>query len=857
MFLPQSQFQFPSRRYLLLALLAGLRMVAPAEAGFRVQVETYSTPDTLAVGYAVPAGDNVVFYTGWEYGDDVQLAAGAGGLADFHFDYRSNYALTDGWTFRLYELDLVSGLPGRQIFSQQGNLQSGETTATIHFSSAVASAWPVNFFYSVQFTGLGGGKVAGLVVPNRLPTTGTSAPGFLIYTPNGWIESAFASAGAGSGDLAITSPLVAPEAPTPLGQTVVLSVAAVGRGPLIFQWRRNGVVIPGETRPELNLGALRPEHAGYYEVAVTDGTGAVLSNPVRVEPALPQLPFANAFATAINGGAILAGLNGVGQGSSAEATTEAGEPAHGPLPAEASLWLTWRPDVAGVATFSTLGSDFDTVLAVYEQSPFAPKGFPGLVRVGANDEAGDPSHSSRLDFNVVPGRTYLIAVDGNASLRRGGRGQVVLNWKTEVTGDRLPSISQSPPGIEVRPGDPARMETNLQMPDGATAEIRWFRLWPSGLVAMGISGPVMDLPAVNEGTVGRYVAEALVTYPGGAVRTIRVGLFDVQLRLGDNERDEVIAWDPFALSRANAPPTGAAPAAARIQRSGLARGTSGTQIFSSIGSTREDGEPAACGVIGSATSWYALLAEADGAISVDTVGSSFDTVVAIYTDTGEGPGLFDGLRPVVCNDDAAATVKTSAVEFCGRAGTVYFVQVDGVGGAVGTVKLNFSMRNDPPGTTCELADSECLQGPAVRYVPAGGQVALAPEILNPPPYVIEWLRNGQVVEGARHPVLVVSAAAAGDYQLRLTSRFGQSDRPVASVRLISPGEIGTGFEFLCDGRLRLLPTGAPNQSLILERSTDLQTWTPVSTNAPANGLGQYLLPAPDPTGSAVFRTRPN
>ncbi len=842
-------------RYLIASILAGVRLFAQVEAGFHVRVDTYSAPGVIGVGYEVPAGENLAFYTGWEYGDDVQLAAGSGVIANLRFDYFSNYSKTDGWTFRLYELDLGSGRPGAQIYSRSGDLLAGGALATIHFAYDVGNILPAKFFYTVQFSGIGDGNVSGLIVPNRLATTGSSAPGFLIHTAEEWMETSFTGDGIGSGDLAILSPPIAPPAPTPLGQSVVLSVGAVGHGPLVFQWRRNGVVMPGETKAQLSLGALRAEHAGYYEVAVTDGTGVVFSEPVRIEPALPDLPFADSFTAAVTGGASLIGLSGVGQGVNFDATAEKGEPAHGPLPAQGSLWLTWRPDVDGIATFSTLGSDFDTVLAVYERAPFGAKGFAGLIRVAANDEAGDPSHSSRVDFNVETGHTYLLALDGNGSLGRGGRGHAVLSWSVAITGERLPRNSQSPPAVEVAPGAPVNLTTVVESPAGAIVTIRWFRVVPGGVEFTGSVGPSIDLLAVNEGSVGRYFAEATVTYPGGSVRTVVVGNFDVQLRLGDNEGDEVIAWDTFALSRANSPQRIVQPARQKLQRAGLARGTSGTQIFSSVGSTREDGEPAACGVVGAATSWYALQAEADGAITVDTAGSNFDTVLAVYTDTGEGPGLFDGLRPVVCNNDASATVKTSAVEFCGKAGTVYFVQVDGVAGAVGIVKLNFAMRNDPPGTVCGVEDDSCRQRAGLHYAPPGGQLTLAPEILNQPPFSVEWLRNGQVIEGAKSEVLVLDSPKAGDYQLRLTSRFGRSERPVGAVRILDAGEIAMGVDFLCDGRMRLLPTGAPGQSLIIERSADLVTWTPVGTNAPPTGVGEYLVTASEQASSTVFRLR--
>jgi hypothetical protein len=841
-------------RFLALALLAASRLTAQIETGFHVSVDTYVTPTTTMVGYEVPAGENFAFYTGWEYGDDVELVAGAGVIANFNFEYYANYALTDGWTVRIYEKNPVTGWPGRQLDSRSGDILSGGAITRIQFGYHAENVLPSKFIYTLQFSGIGAGKAAGLIVPDRLPSIGASEPGFLINTARGWESASFNRDGSGDGDLKIVVPPAAPGGPIPLGQNVALTVGATGRGPLVFQWRWNGVVIPGATSAKLDLGALRAKQGGYYEVAVSDGTGVVFSDPVTVQPEVPVLPFTDGFSRAVSNGAVIEGLTGTGRGSNLLATAEVGEPAHGPLPANASLWLSWRPEASGVATFSTLGSDFDTVLAIYQQPPFGAKGFPGLVRIAANDQAVAFTHASEVQFNVIAGSTYLIVVDGKSSLDRGGRGRVMLSWDTELTPDRLPIASQSAPRVAVGPNEPVRMETQVSLPTGATAEIRWYRLMPDGALFSGVLGDSLQLPAINEAAVGRYYAEALVTYPNGNTRTVRVGLFDIQMRLGDNEGDQVLAWDTFSLSRANIPTQAGVANRSRIQRSGLSRGTSGTQVFSSVGSTREDGEPATCGVVGAATSWYALVAEADGPISVNTVGSNFDTVIAVYTDTGEGPGLFDGLRPVTCNDNASATVTTSAVQFCARAGTVYFIQVDGAGGAVGTVKLNFSMAND--NSTCELAASECQQGMALHVLPSNGQLVLAPEILNQPPYTLEWMHEGQVIAGKKEPVLQLGEPQSGDYAMRLTSRFGQTVRPVAKVRTVNPGETGTGFVWLCDGRLRLLPAGAPNQTLVLERSADLSNWTPVQTNAPASGSFEFVVPGADQEQSAVYRVRP-
>ena len=61
-----------------------------------------------------------------------------------------------------------------------------------------------------------------------------------------------------------------------------------------------------------------------------------------------------------------------------------------------------------MATVSTAGSDFDTILAVYDGGALAT-----LRRLGSNDDDGDLS-TSALQFSVLAGTTYYIAVDGYA-----------------------------------------------------------------------------------------------------------------------------------------------------------------------------------------------------------------------------------------------------------------------------------------------------------------------------------------------------------------------------------------------------------------------------------------------------------
>jgi hypothetical protein len=63
---------------------------------------------------------------------------------------------------------------------------------------------------------------------------------------------------------------------------------------------------------------------------------------------------------------------------------------------------------------------------------------------------------------------------------------------------------------------------------------------------------------------------------------------------------------------------------------GTAHGFSGTQIFSTTGgSPLEPGEPAPCGMNYS-TEWFLYTAAVNGTATLDTIGSSFDTVLALF-----------------------------------------------------------------------------------------------------------------------------------------------------------------------------------------------------------------------------------
>jgi subtilisin family serine protease len=111
-------------------------------------------------------------------------------------------------------------------------------------------------------------------------------------------------------------------------------------------------------------------------------------------------------------------------------------------------------------------------------------------------------------------------------------------------------------------------------------------------------------------------------------------------------------------------------------------GTTFTMAGSNIGATKEAGEPGHAGQAGGKSIWYYWVATANGKLTLATAGSTFDTLLGVYT----GSAL-NALKAVASNDDVSRTDITSKVTFSATAGTKYWIAVDGYAAATGSVKL--------------------------------------------------------------------------------------------------------------------------------------------------------------------------
>lgn len=88
---------------------------------------------------------------------------------------------------------------------------------------------------------------------------------------------------------------------TPTNQTDVAGMTAtyytasvLGSGTYTYQWRHNGVNLPGQTGPQLSLTNLQPADAGNYTVVVNNGIQSVTNTPPAV---LTVTPVPDAYIT--------------------------------------------------------------------------------------------------------------------------------------------------------------------------------------------------------------------------------------------------------------------------------------------------------------------------------------------------------------------------------------------------------------------------------------------------------------------------------------------------------------------------------------------------------------------------------
>jgi len=144
-----------------------------------------------------------------------------------------------------------------------------------------------------------------------------------------------------------------------------------------------------------------------YRIAVDGNNTGVATNTGIFNFTWSGPPRNNDIANATVLGVVSAGQT---NGNNINATAEVGEPA--PFGSVShTVWYSWVAPISGTVSFATLGSGYDTELAVYRLNAL-PAVFGNLTLMGSNDDIDPFTLDSRVTFVAVAGTRYFFAIDG-------------------------------------------------------------------------------------------------------------------------------------------------------------------------------------------------------------------------------------------------------------------------------------------------------------------------------------------------------------------------------------------------------------------------------------------------------------
>lgn len=206
------------------------------------------------------------------------------------------------------------------------------------------------------------------------------------------------------------------------------------------------------------------------------------------------------------------------------------------------------------------------------------------------------------------------------------------------------------------------------------------------------------------------------------------------------------------------------PFADRFAERGRLTDSDGAGSGSSRMATREPGEPLHAGKAGARSLWISWRPSQSGVARFRTSGSSFDTLLAVYT--GES---LNGLTEVTGDEDRGGFL-TSEVRFNALAGTEYQVAIDGYVGAAGEVVLSWELIQGA------LALPEIVRQPASVLALSGSSAEFQVETTTENA-TYQWFRNGVPLPGETSATLViprVNRLNSGAYRVRVSSLTGLS-----------------------------------------------------------------------------------
>jgi hypothetical protein len=454
-----------------------------------------------------------------------------------------------------------------------------------------------------------------------------------------------------------------------------------------------------------------------YSIQVGDYYGDTGTFTVAWAPGPTNDNFTNAQLIAGNSGSV----NGSNIGSSKEANE--------PLPYRSSgrsVWYRWTAPVNGGYMFTTSGDTMRKATQVYTGSSV------GSLQAVLYFDIGYGSTSHSLTFNAVAGTNYIFLVDDYY----GDTGAFTVAWSPTgppndnfVNAQLVVGKSITVAGTNTN----STREANEPIPYRSNGRSAWY-LWQAptngtakfstqvssfnnqiSIYTGSIIGSLSNVPCETAGA-GTHSCTVSFTATAGTV-------YDILITDYRGETGNFVLFG------------GQAPANDNFANAIVLPNGNGTVSSINLPATSEPGEPLHFGEAGGASVWYKWTAPQGGNATLNTDGSDFDTLLAVYTGSD-----VSHLSSVVGNDGYPGSINgSSMVSWSATAGVTYYIAVDGFQGLFGHVVLNYALPG-PAGasrslylqdastrkiTVWSMSNSTLLDATEVSTIPAAGWKVVA------------------------------------------------------------------------------------------------------------------------------------
>jgi hypothetical protein len=765
-------------------------------------------------------------------GSNVTMTVSAAGTAPLTYQWRFNGAVISGATNAVLFLPNVQpakagsysvvvankwgaavGGPARlsvqappQISQQP---QSRTVVAGVNTTFIVtASGGALQYQWRFNGTNIAGATNSALVLTNvQLADTG----GYDVRVSN--------TLGATNSLVAALTVLVAPSVTTQpqsltviIGNTATFTAAASGTLPLGYQWRFGTVGIPGATNATLTITNVQPFHAGDFTLVVTNAAGAatsIVATLTVIVPPTVTVVASDAFAAepGANTGTFTFSRTGSTASDLVVNFTVSGSADPG------SDYFLRRGDEVAIGGYITISAgavttniivvplddsalegDETVVLTPTSSTNYLVGGLSSATVVIHDEDNAPPAISiltptngqlfvatptnvsftvsaSDPDGNVVKVEFFA---DGTNKLGESVSAPFDFTWTNASAGsnsltaratDNLGSTAESVPVAVVlnaapavaiiSPGGGASFTTPASIPvsvfaadsDGTVAQVEFFA--GATLFATVTNAPFGA--TFNTAALGNYPLQVVATDNRGARATSAVVSVSV-----------VSATIVLADAFANRPSV---------------NGYAHMAIGNNTSATRETGEPPAYNS-STRTVWMEWTAPAGGVVTIDLCGSSFDTVLAVYTNTTAGvPPSVSTLTLVVRDDDGAPCGgANSRVSFTAGAGVAYQIRVEGYSSSSGSINLNLNIvvTTGPP---------ILVAPPTDQFALIGATASFSVGVYGATPFYYQWRFFGTNVPGATNSVFTLSDVntnMVGPYSVLVSNALGSvTSSPVA------------------------------------------------------------------------------